>query len=810
MTTQAGAVELGVGFEKGAGQKLEGLLGGILGPLASRMQGGFKQIASTALGPLGFGAGIAGIGAGLLDLGNHFHSAFATIQVDTGATGGKLKGLEGDFKALLATRPENMQVVAQVIGEVNQKLGDTGKPLQEFSRQLLQLSGITKTDVASNLSSLTGLFNNWGISVADQVPKTNELFRVFQSTGAPVNTLASAMATLGPKFRDVGLTFEQSAALIGEFTKAGLPATGIGMALTKVMSLAAKEGKPVAGVFRDTWKAIKEAPTNDAALNIATKVFGARGAANLTDQIRSGKLDFNSLVTTIKNGSNTIGGTAAATASFGTKWKIFLNQMRVDLEPVATKVFGFATELLTKLGPAFSALGRFLQPAKEAIQLFIGAFQGKFVEGSTASWQGSIVLLGTKVRELWDRMQPFIQWLEAHWKPIFIAAGLAILAITAPVVLVIGALVYAWVRFQWFRDAVVAVFEFIRNKVIPVIATIVSTIITQFQHAVEWVRRNWPAIQEAITHVVNVIRDVITPILLAIRFLWEHTHNQIFAVVKLVWGFIRSTIEAVMNVIRGVINIVLGLINGDWSRVWDGIKSVFVGVWDAIKAEVQFAIGFVQQQISTVLSVISGIWSNVWSAISGFLSSIWNTMIGIVTGAIDTVIGFFAALPGRALGALASLGSLIAGAFTSAFSYLGGVISSGIDGVVGFFEALPGRIGSAISQLGGALLSGFKTAWNWFADHTGIHFGGVDILGDHIGAFDLTLPHLHSGGVVPGRTGQEVLAVLQAGEKVQSISEVNRQQHGPTAALHVENAYFGSDKVLPDLDWFARTRLAGV
>ncbi len=121
------------------------------------------------------------------------------------------------------------------------------------------------------------------------------------------------------------------------------------------------------------------------------------------------------------------------------------------------------------------------------------------------------------------------------------------------------------------------------------------------------------------------------------------------------------------------------------------------------------------------------------------------------------------------------------------FSWLGDMIPKWIgaawEWIKSTFSTVVGWIGSRINDIGGffarlgsAILAPFKWAFNEIADAWNrtigsLHFTIPDwvpgIGGNSFGVPNL--PKFHSGGVVPGAPGSEMLAVLQAGETVTPV-----------------------------------------
>lgn len=90
-----------------------------------------------------------------------------------------------------------------------------------------------------------------------------------------------------------------------------------------------------------------------------------------------------------------------------------------------------------------------------------------------------------------------------------------------------------------------------------------------------------------------------------------------------------------------------------------------------------------------------------------------------------------------------------------------------------YLTALPGKLGNAFSAVWGFITAPFRAAFNFVADAWNNTIGRLSwtVPGwvPGVGGMSISAPRLpkfHTGGVVPGAPGEEVLAVLQAGETV--------------------------------------------
>lgn len=93
--------------------------------------------------------------------------------------------------------------------------------------------------------------------------------------------------------------------------------------------------------------------------------------------------------------------------------------------------------------------------------------------------------------------------------------------------------------------------------------------------------------------------------------------------------------------------------------------------------------------------------------------------------------------------------------------------------VQAWLHGMPGRLRAAFASIANTLSAPFRSAFNHIVDAWNNTIGRLSwsVPGwvPGIGGFSISvpnLPHFHTGGVVPGATGSEMLAVVQAGETI--------------------------------------------
>ena len=248
---------------------------------------------------------------------------------------------------------------------------------------------------------------------------------------------------------------------------------------------------------------------------------------------------------------------------------------------------------------------------------------------------------------------------------------------------------------------------------------VLDALVAGFQAVSSWVVDNWPTISEVISNVIGTVRTVIEGAVSVITTLWKNFGDNILSFVQRAWPPIKQVVEGVLTTVRGIIQTITSLIKGDWSGVWEGIKGIFSGVWNALQGIVKTALEAVRLVIGAALEVIGSAWKGIWEGLTNF-----------VRDKIDAVAGFFGDLPGR----LARVGSGV-------FDFIKESFRAALNFVIRAWNSLEFKIPGFDPPGPGPTFPGFT-------------LGVPDI------------PEFHDGGVVPGRPGQEVLALVKAGEQI--------------------------------------------
>jgi phage-related minor tail protein len=579
-------------------------------------------------------AAIGAVGVGLFKVGDAFDSAFDTIRVGTGATGGALKALEGDFKSVVQGVPADFGAAATAIADLNTRTGQTGSGLQELSKRMLEMTRLTGGDLTANIASTTRLFGDWGIASESQADTLDKLFRASQATGVGIDALSQNMVKFGAPLRQLGFGFDQSVGLLAKFEKEGVNAELVMGSLRIALGKMARGGEPAQETLRRVTDEIANAGSVSEANLKALDLFGARAGPDMAAAIREGRFELGDLLDTISSGNETILGAAADTEDFAEKWTKLKNRIFVAIQPVASKFFDVIGNGMDALPRLFDAVA----PSIRTVSLGFRALFTAFRDGDVTSdgFVGVMERIGATVRGLMPTIERVVGFLRDNFRPVLIGLGAVVAAVivpafvtwaaatvvaTAPFLALAAVVAGAIIAFQRFP----AVGEAVRAALDGVSAVVGD--------AVEFVKRIWPDVAEAIGHVLNVAQGFIRTFIDVVSALWRAWGDDIARIVKTVWGGIASVVGGALAIVRGVIQAVLAIINGDWGKAWDGIKMAVQGAWDAVTGIVRTAIGVVASLIggmaSTVAEVAKGVWEPIrtgFKAVLNWIIRAWNKL----------------------------------------------------------------------------------------------------------------------------------------------------------------------------------------
>ena len=560
---------------------------------------GFKQTADSAdglggkLAAIGPGAlavggaviaGVVAVGKELYDLGSRFDEVADTIRVGTGATGEALDGLVDVAHGVATTIPTSFEQAGTTVADVNTRLGLTGDTLQTVASQYLEAGRILGSEVA--ISTTSAAFSAFGIEGEAVSGALDELFQVSQATGVGMNELASSAQKNAGAMQELGFGFEDSVRMIGVFDKAGIDADATLGAMRKGLIGMAQPGEDMQATFKRVTGEIQgyiDAGDSAAALNEAKNIFGAKGADQMVQAIKTGVLSMDDLTAATGQTQDTILGVGQETMDAAEKWEILKNRGLEALEPLASGVFDFVGDALgavldwldtadfTPLMNAFSAI----QPAIDAIKGAFSSFDTSAATGAFSYLQPVLEAFGTAIGEAVPKIMSLVQSIQGALMPII--EGLA-----------------------------------------PIVTGVMQTIGEVFMAALD-----------ILTGAFTVIQGLFTGD-------WQMVWDGVGQIVDGAINLVVSALSGWFNMIQGFFSTGVSMIQGLWSSGWEMIKN-------AVSNGASTVISTVSGLPSSILSALGNLGSLLYNAgsnvIAGFINGIRSKAASLASAAIDTVKG---------------------------------------------------------------------------------------------------------------------------------------------------------------------------
>ena len=425
------------------------------------------------------------IATALMDIGGQFDEMRDIIIVGTGASGEALDALCESAETIATTIPISFGDAGDIVQNINTRMGLTGDELEEVGARIAAAGELIGSSI--NLDSLTGAFNAFGIAGEDAAAEMDYLWGVSQNTGIGFDQLTSILETNAPALQQLGFSFDEAANLAGTLDRAGMDASSMMGNLSRALVNVAEPGEDASEAFArvvDEIGGYIDAGDEAAALDLATEIFGTKGAAKFVTAIQNGTMSLEDLEDAALGAGDGILGTYEATASWPEQWELLKNKVAAALEPLGGALMDGATKALEKLVEAFDEIDpAVMEELGEAL--------------------GDVLVVAV------DALSTAIDWLVEHKEQIgafFAAIGDAINTVLSVVVPFVGTVIQ---KFAEVKAKVVATWETLKVNVSNAVSTIKTKVITTFENVRSTVVTKWNAIKSAITTPINSARDAV-------------------------------------------------------------------------------------------------------------------------------------------------------------------------------------------------------------------------------------------------------------------------------------------------------------
>lgn len=605
------------------GDQVMGALSGMAGKAAAF----FTSPMGLALAAV---AAVIGVGVAATNAAGEIEGAVNIIRVGTGKTGVEMDKLKGSFEKVAGSTAATFDDSAKVITRFSAQLGLSGKPLEDLSTKTIKLARITKTDISGAAESAAKMWRNWNMTTDQSSASLDFLLSVSQRTGIGTDQLMSSVTKLGPNFRSMNMDFEHGAALLGQFSAAGIDTGKMGMALQGTLKKFAKEGVTDTGkAFADLINRIKTMPDSTAAAGLAISYFGRSGTA-MSDAIRAGKVNVDELVNSIATAPGSVNKTATDVSTLSSKFGILTNNAKLAMEPLGMGILDALNGVTASIIPLVKDA---LPGLQKAFGSLVPAGSDAQMKGLASGMQASIAQMKAVWGAFWSGLAPYIKPIMANIKGVMAEVGPTFIAISG------------YIRTAW-------------TAISPVVMPIVR------------------ALGSAIGAIFNAAFALIRAVMAVFRGDWQGAWTNIKQVFVSLWN-------GIVALLGGVWGSISALFAAWWKRMQSNATSGMAFIWNVIKKVWAQITAGIDLAIKVTVLLFTGQWgklgamaSTAWNAVLKAVNSVWAGIKAGVTTGITAVVTF-----------VLGFHSKVMGAFSGAGTWLLSIGRSIIDGILSGFKS---------------------------------------------------------------------------------------------------------------------------
>lgn len=669
---------------------------------------------------------VGGLGTAAVKVAADFDTGMSKVAAVSGATGAELDKLREKAREMGAKTKFSASEAADAMNYMAMAGWKTGDMLDGIEG-IMNLAAASGEDLATTSDIVTDALTALGLSASDSGHFADILAAASSNANTNVGMMGETFKYCAPVAGALGFTAEDTAEAIGLMANAGIKSSQAGTAMRTMLTSLTGDVTFAGDAFGEL--TVQTVNTDGSMRNLGDILTDCRAAfAQMSESERAANAE--ALV-----GKNAMSGFLAvmnAAPADIEKLNSAINNCDGTAEKMAEtmqdNLAGQLTILKSQLEELAISVGEILMPSIRQIVSWIqglvdwlnGLDEGTkkiivtialvaaavgpilIIIGKVVGAIGTIM---TVVPQIAAAISGVIAFVSGTVVPALGAVVAAIGWIPLAIAAVIAIIVLLWNKCDWFREAVIAVWEAIKSATIIAWNAVKEFLVTLWNGIAETGKAIWNGLSSFFTSCWEGIQTMFTTVLTAISTFFGSVWTGIQNVVITVGTAIQTFLSTVWSVIQTVITTILTAIQTVFTTVWNAIKNVITTVVGAIQSFITTVWNGIRSVVQTVMNTIQSVVSNVWNSVKTVTSSVLDAVKTAVSNVFTNVVSSIRTAMGNVYSAVES-------GFNKAVGFIKGLASSAftwgadmINGIVNGIKSCIGKVIDAVSDVANAIRS---------------------------------------------------------------------------------------------------------
>ncbi|TGC08131.1 phage tail tape measure protein [Methanolobus halotolerans] len=574
-------------------------------------------------------APVLGLGAVAFHTASSFDDSMRKVKAISGATGDEFKQLTDLARELGRTTRFSASEAAEGMQYLAMAGFSTGEAMESIDDMLsLAAAGAidlgTAADIASNV--LTGF--NLQASEAGRV--ADVLAKASASSNTDITQLGQAMSYVAPLAAAMGISMEETAAIIGKMSDAGVQGSRAGTALRGAMTRLADPTAEVAGVLEQYQLTLADVdPTTQSFTDIierlstvglstadAMALFGQEAGPGMIALLSTGsgaireqtKLLENSAGAAAKMAEEMEGGPGGA-----------IRELKSALQDVMITFGDVVAEGLMPLVSAFTKFLNLVSGIPKPILKVIVA-----VAAIAAAIGPIIIMAGSAIGAI-GTITTFLGGAGLAG-----ALGSIVAIITGPIGIAIAGLavgaILIWKSWDKVSPIVRETLENIRTAIEPFIPLVKDFVSNAMNKITDWWTENGGTITSAIAVIVSALGTLVS-------YIADHVVDNVMIWLPLVLKTFEYVFEQVLNLIL----LFSQILTGDWEGAWQTLQNITQNSMD-------FLYSIISSALEPILNLFASAGSSFYQSGKDLIQNFINGIKSMVNPLTSTVSDAFSSI----------------------------------------------------------------------------------------------------------------------------------------------------------------------